>query len=66
MNAGLKGCKGENDCLGGEGVLRVSLGCFVSCLYEYWHQHSFEQMSDPNLSIENVSMHLVKNKNETT
>lgn len=25
----LKGCKGEKDCLGGQGVLRVSLGCFT-------------------------------------
>lgn len=34
MDSGLKGCKGEKDCLGGQGVLRVSLGCFVSCLYD--------------------------------
>lgn len=27
---GLKGCNGGKDCLGAEGVLRVSLGCFVS------------------------------------
>lgn len=26
----LKGCYGTRDCLGAEGVLRVSLGCFVS------------------------------------
>ncbi|XP_030954412.1 serine incorporator 3-like isoform X3 [Quercus lobata] len=25
----LKGCEGEKDCLGAEGVLRVSLGCFT-------------------------------------
>ncbi|KAI4350876.1 hypothetical protein L6164_005283 [Bauhinia variegata] len=25
----LEGCNGEKECLGGEGVLRVSLGCFV-------------------------------------
>ena len=27
---GLKGCDGGRDCLGAEGVLRVSFGCFVS------------------------------------
>lgn len=27
---GLKECEGGVDCLGTEGVLRVSLGCFVS------------------------------------
>lgn len=30
MGIGLKGCHGARDCLGAEGVLRVSLGCFVS------------------------------------
>jgi len=30
VRAGLKVCQGARYCLGAEGVLRVSLGCFVS------------------------------------
>jgi len=30
--AGFKNCKGGENCLGTDGVLRVSLGCFVSFL----------------------------------
>jgi hypothetical protein len=33
FGSGLKGCEGLKDCLGAEGVLRVSLGCFVSFQY---------------------------------
>ena len=29
-STGLKGCKVGKDCLGADGVLRVSMGCFVS------------------------------------
>ena len=29
----LKGCQGGHDCLGSEGVLRLSMGCFVSFLH---------------------------------
>ncbi|OIV93477.1 hypothetical protein TanjilG_18693 [Lupinus angustifolius] len=33
----LKGCNGGKDCLGAEGVLRVSLGCFVSFSYQIFY-----------------------------
>ncbi|KAJ9538658.1 hypothetical protein OSB04_031391 [Centaurea solstitialis] len=39
----LKSCKGGEDCLGTEGVLRVSLGCFVSFPYILFHDVSFNQ-----------------------
>lgn len=39
VQADLKGCEGGHDCLGSEGVLRISLGCFVSipllCVFSY-------------------------------
>jgi hypothetical protein len=36
--AGFKGCEGGKDCLGTEGALRVSLGCFVSS-HSYYNDH---------------------------
>ncbi|KAF8393327.1 hypothetical protein HHK36_021568 [Tetracentron sinense] len=33
----LKGCQGGRDCLGTEGVLRVSLGCFLKEPRDFWH-----------------------------
>lgn len=49
MDSGLEGCQGARDCLGAEGVLRVSLGCCVSffniCnwnqIYSHYVQSSF-------------------------
>lgn len=32
LMTGLKECDGGGDCLGAEGVLRISMGCFVSFL----------------------------------
>lgn len=43
----LKGCQGGRDCLGTEGVLRVSLGCFIFYFIMFLSTVGTSKLSDP-------------------
>lgn len=43
----LKGCEGGHDCLGSEGVLRISLGCFIFFLIMYLTTVGTQKINDP-------------------
>ncbi|MCO5590850.1 hypothetical protein L7F22_044825 [Adiantum nelumboides] len=43
----LKGCEGGHDCLGSEGVLRISLGCFIFFMIMYLTTVGTQKTSDP-------------------
>ncbi|XP_065636850.1 uncharacterized protein LOC111988837 isoform X1 [Quercus suber] len=43
----LKGCEGEKDCLGAEGVLRVSLGCFTFFITMFLSTTGSSKLGEP-------------------
>ncbi|GMH04630.1 hypothetical protein Nepgr_006470 [Nepenthes gracilis] len=47
VNTGFKGCQGGLDCLGTEGVLRVSLGCFIFFFIMFLSTVGTSKLHDP-------------------
>ncbi|KAL9261697.1 putative serine incorporator [Drosera capensis] len=51
MDSGFEGCKGGGECLGAEGVLRVSFGCFIFFFIMFLATVGTSKLDDPRDSL---------------